>query len=292
MKKYRKVLNKGFDPSKFPYGVVIQEKLDGSNASFTMENGELKAFSRRKELDEEENLRGFYQYITDKAKDFTQSQKEALERYIVFGEWLIKGKLKYREDNLWSFFMFDVYDKEENRYLKHEELVTFVVDKSFVNHFSSVYMTVIYPDEMQLVNDKIDELMKYSARVEDNNPGEGLVVKCLMESNDCYKFITPEYREVKSIRPKTNKTQTEHLVDYAITKPRMQKMINRAIDENRLTYDDLYIQNFSKVMKEVGSEYVDDILEEEMENMIKSIKKRIGKRSALILREILMESET
>lgn len=290
MKKYRKIYNKGFDASKFTEGVVIQEKLDGSNASFTMEDGELKVFSRRKELDEEENLQGFYQYITEKASKFSDYQKDLLERYIIFGEWLVKGKLKYRECSYWEFYVFDVFDKTEDRYLTHEELVSFYVDERFVEFFPSVGMTVLYKNEMTLVNERVDELMSSSRRVEDNKPGEGVVIKCLKENRDCYKFITQDYREIKGSQHKTNKTQDEHIVDYAITKPRMQKMINRAIDEDRLSYDDLYIQNFGTVMREVGSDFVDDIIDEELDSMIKTIKKRIGKKSASVLREILMES--
>lgn len=41
MKKYDKVKGKGIVLDKFKdRGLVVQEKLDGSNASFTVENGE------------------------------------------------------------------------------------------------------------------------------------------------------------------------------------------------------------------------------------------------------------
>jgi predicted ATP-grasp superfamily ATP-dependent carboligase len=43
--------------------IVIEEKIDGANASFKLENGELTAFSRNNQLDETNNLRGFYQWV-------------------------------------------------------------------------------------------------------------------------------------------------------------------------------------------------------------------------------------
>src|SRR5699024_10450879 len=73
---------------------------------------------------------------------------------------------------------------------------------------------------------------------------------------------------------KTEIKNNDSVADYAMTRARMEKMIFRAIEEDRLKEEDLELQKFSLVMKEVGQNFVDDIMEEEIDNMIKIIKKK------------------
>lgn len=61
MEKFHKIKNRGFNLNKYiNRGFVVQEKLDGSNGSFTFNDGKLEVFSRRTKLDPENNLNGFY----------------------------------------------------------------------------------------------------------------------------------------------------------------------------------------------------------------------------------------
>jgi len=72
-KKYDKILNKGFQLSNFlNEGFSVEEKLDGSNASFTYDADakKVRVFSRNQELTENNNLNGFYQYVQEFVKDF------------------------------------------------------------------------------------------------------------------------------------------------------------------------------------------------------------------------------
>ena len=122
MKKYDKVKNSGIVLDKFKHrGLVVQEKLDGSNASFTMEDGELACFSRRKKLNENETLNGFYNWAHENIEEWMFN---FLEGHIIFGEWLVKHKIQYKEECYKEFYVFDVYDKSTERYLPHDDMVS------------------------------------------------------------------------------------------------------------------------------------------------------------------------
>ena len=68
--------------------IVCQEKLDGSNGQilFDAETGTLKAFSRRNELNQNNTLQGFYDFV--QALDASIVSAALTSRYILFGEWL------------------------------------------------------------------------------------------------------------------------------------------------------------------------------------------------------------
>ena len=117
--KYAETFNVGED-------IVIQEKIDGSNASirYDEESGTLKAFSRRLELNADNTLNGFWDYVQTLNLD---TFKEILgSRYIVFGEWMgAKHAIKYPENVYGKFWMFDVWDTQTEQYLPYEETRSF-----------------------------------------------------------------------------------------------------------------------------------------------------------------------
>ena len=289
MKKYDKVKNSGIVLDKFKHrGLVVQEKLDGSNASFTADNGELQCFSRRKKLNQNETLNGFYGWVHENIHEYLF---DFLEDYIIFGEWLVKHKIQYKEECYKEFYVFDIYDKEEETYLSlknmHEiaaylELKTV---KTLLIAEPSHHLNILTPQDIQDLVGKSDMTVK-------PNTGEGIVVKYLdgkSEYEDYYKIVSNEFKEFNKQKMKTEVKNNDSVADYAITRPRMEKMIFRAIEEGRLSEDNIELENFGPIMKEVGQDFVDDIMEEEKDNMLKIIEKQIKKKMPHILREILQE---
>lgn len=55
-------------------------------------------------------------------------------------------------------------------------------------------------------------------------------------------------------------------------------MIYRAVDEGKLREENIHLENFSKVIKEVGNQYTKDIIEEELDNMLKVLDKQIKRK--------------
>lgn len=285
MKAYDKVKNKGIVLDKFrERGLVVQEKLDGSNASFTIEDGKLECFSRRKKLNENETLNGFYGWVHENV-----AHNSLLERFIIFGEWLVKHKINYKDEFYKNFYVFDVYDKEKEEYLPYEKMIEIA---DFFRLKTVKTLLVVEPkffgDVLQPGH--IQDLVGRSEMTEKSNTGEGIVIKYLdgkSEHDDYFKIVSNEFKEFSRQKMKTEIKNHDSIADYAITKARMEKMIFRAIEEDRLSEDDLELENFGLVMKNVGQNFVDDIMEEEMENMKKIIEKQIKKKMPHILREIL-----
>ena len=291
MKKYDKVKGSGILLDKFKdRGLVVQEKLDGSNASFTVDNGELQCFSRRKKLNEKETLNGFYGWVHE---NIQEDVFDFLEDYIIFGEWLVKHKIQYKEECYKEFYVFDVYDKEEEAYLSLKNMhriasyLELKTVKTLLIAEPSHHLNTLTPQNIQDLVGKSDMTVK-------PNTGEGIVIKYLdgkSEHEDYYKIVSNEFKEFNRQKMKTEIKNNDSVADYAMTRARMEKMIFRAIEEDRLKEEDLELQNFSSVMKEVGQNFVDDIMEEEKDNMIKIIEKQIKKKMPHMLREILEEKD-
>ena len=290
MKKYDKVKNSGIVLDKFKHrGLVVQEKLDGSNASFTMEDGELVCFSRRKKLNENETLNGFYNWAHENVDK--EVLAPLLNGFIIFGEWLVKHKIQYKEECYKEFYVFDVYDKKKEIYLPPESVMIIAEDLNLKH----VEYLMVMPPSNQLSNiqpQDIQDLVGKSNMTVKPNTGEGIVVKYLdgkSEYEDYYKIVSNEFKEFNRQKMKTEVKNHDSVADYAITRPRMEKMIFRAIEEGRLSEDNIELENFGPIMKEVGQNFVDDIMEEEKDNMLKIIEKQIKKKMPHILREILQE---
>lgn len=290
MKKYDKVKNSGIVLDKFKHrGLVVQEKLDGSNASFTMENGELVCFSRRKKLNENETLNGFYNWVHENVDE--EVLATLLNGFIIFGEWLVKHKIQYKEECYKEFYVFDVYDKKKEMYLPPENVMIIAEDLNLKH----VEYLMVVPPSNQLSNiqpQDIQDLVGKSDMTVKPNTGEGIVIKYLdgkSEHEDYYKIVSNEFKEFNRQKMKTEIKNNDSVADYAMTRARMEKMIFRAIEEDRLKEEDLELENFGPIMKEVGQNFVDDIMEEEKDNMLKIIEKQIKKKMPHILREILQE---
>lgn len=289
MKKYDKVSNKGVYLERFKdRGLVVQEKLDGSNASFTVENGELECFSRRKKLNKNETLNGFYGWVHENINE--EVYQNFLSDFIIFGEWLVKHKIQYKEECYKEFYVFDVYDKKKDVYLPPENV--FIVAEDMGLKTVKTLLAVRPMDIDKIGDGLIQSLVGKSDMTVKPDTGEGIVIKYLdgkSEYEEYSKVVSKEFREFNRQKMTQEVKSNASVADYAITRARMDKMIFRAIEEDRLSEDDLELQSFGKVIKEVGQDFVNDIMEEETENMKKIIEKQIKKKMPHILREILEE---
>src|SRR5699024_2156316 len=302
-KKYDKILNKGFQLSNFlNEGFSVEEKLDGSNASFTYDADakKVRVFSRNQELTEENNLNGFYQYVQELVKDFNDLQIATLSDYTIFGEWVVKHTVTYKDEVYNNFYAFDVFNKKSGYYVSH---------KLRLEVFSALQLKSV--EEIMVLNSKVlatldtsyqqillEEIKKRVGKYEMTltpDTGEGIVIICLGVRSPVhdrsYKIVTDRFRETKGLKQQKPTGLQPHLVDYAITEARMRKMIFKKLDEQVLTEEDLSLQNFSKVMGAIAKDFQDDILEEEMNEIVKQIRKRIGKQLPNLLRPFLQEKD-
>lgn len=249
--------------------IVIQEKLDGANASFTIESGIIHSFSRNRELDESNTLGGFYQYIQDK---FNSIKNLLNENYIYFGEWLNPHKVKY-EGYEKQFFLFDIWDKVNEKYLSFE-----VVKEESVKLGLNL-IPVFYEGEYQ----SFEHLQtfvgktKLNGKLGDIESGEGIVVKNVSYldrfGKQLYvKLVTDNFAEVQKQKKPKNPTEFMNTKEYILaeslaTKGRIDKIIYKLRDEGVIG-NDIDKKEIGLVFKECILRTYEDILKEESDSLV------------------------
>ena len=295
--KYAETFNVGED-------IVIQEKIDGSNASirYDEESGTLKAFSRRLELNADNTLNGFWDYVQTLNLD---TFKEILgSRYIVFGEWMgAKHAIKYPENVYGKFWMFDVWDTQTEQYLPYEETRSFY-DKLIAcgneeNKFN--FVPVFYIGKFESW-EKTSELVGRT-EVGAEPTGEGIVIKrqnCLDSKSSrlpfYVKIVSEQFSEVhkskkqKAIDPEAIAKKEANLALAAtiITPQRVQKMIYKFIEDGLLPqdWDEHNLKDISKILP--NAIYKDCVKEEnETVQQVEDFGKVAAKLSMSIVRDLI-----
>ena len=295
--KYAETFNVGED-------IVIQEKIDGSNASirYDEESGTLKAFSRRLELSADNTLNGFWDYV--QTLNFDTFKEILGSRYIVFGEWMgAKHAIKYPENVYGKFWMFDVWDTQTEQYLPYEETRGFY-DKLIAcgneeNKFN--FVPVFYIGKFESW-EKTSELVGRT-EVGAEPTGEGIVIKrqnCLDSKSSrlpfYVKIVSEQFSEVhkskkqKAIDPEAIAKKEANLALAAtiVTPQRVQKMIYKFIEDGLLPqdWDEHNLKDISKILP--NAIYKDCVKEEnETVQQVEDFGKVAAKLSMSIVRDLI-----
>lgn len=284
--------------------VVIQEKIDGSNASirYDEESGTLKAFSRRLELNSENTLNGFWDYVQSLN---TIAFKEVLgSRYIVFGEWMgAKHAIKYPEDVYGKFWMFDVWDTQTEQYLPYEETRAFygrlIACGNKGKKFN--FVPVFYVGKFESWEKAMELVGKTEVGAEPS--GEGIVIKRqdYLDSKSSrlpfyVKIVSEQFSEVhKSRKQKTidpaaiaKKEANIALAATIVTQQRVQKMLYKFIEDGLLPqdWDEHNLKDISKILP--NAIYRDCVKEEnETVQQVEDFGKVVAKLSMSIVRDLI-----
>ncbi|PHA03065.1 hypothetical protein COE51_01600 [Bacillus pseudomycoides] len=271
--------------------IVIQEKLDGANASFRRDGEVIRAYSRNHELNEQNNLGGFWQWTQ------TLDVTKLVEGGIYFGEWLNPHKVKYPE-HVKTFWLYDIYDTETNRYIGFN-LVKKVAEKLGLN-LVPVFYEGEYKDFAHL--ESFVGKSALGGRLGDIETGEGIVVKNVNYKDRFgkqmfVKLVTDAFREVQKQKapkdPNKEKTDEQLFVDTCLTKARVEKMLYKLIDEGVL-HKDFVIEDMGVILKNLNQRIYEDMLKEESDMLPKDyeenqIRKAIGRSLAAIVKSIINE---
>ena len=295
--KYAETFNVGEE-------IVIQEKIDGSNASirYDEESGTLKAFSRRLELNADNTLNGFWDYVQTLNLD---TFKEILgSRYIVFGEWMgAKHAIKYPENVYGKFWMFDVWDTQTEQYLPYEETRSFynklIACGNEDNKFN--FVPVFYIGKFESW-EKTSELVGRT-EVGAEPTGEGIVIKrqnCLDSKSSrlpfYVKIVSEQFSEVhkskkqKAIDPEAIAKKEANLALAAtiVTPQRVQKMLYKFIEDGLLPqdWDEHNLKDISKILP--NAIYKDCVKEEnETVQQVEDFGKVAAKLSMSIVKDLI-----
>lgn len=297
IKKYTNVIRYGKPSTKevIKEGdyITITEKLDGSNASFRLDESNeigVSCYSRNLLLTAENTLNGFYNWVIE---NIAPIKDKLNPNYIYYGEYLVKHKVVYKPEAYKNFYMFSIWDEEKQQYLSDD------IVKSEAERLG--LKTVPYFYEGVYIS--FEHLMSFVGKSNitlEPNTGEGIVVKNVnyfdKHNRQVFvKLVSEKFAEVQKQKlPKNpNINQREiALVKSVLTQPRVEKLLYKLVDEGLLK-EDYTIEDMGLILKALGSRVYDDIMKEEsdlFENYeLDVIKRIIGKNTPNIIKNILKE---
>ena len=191
-------------------GVVrLTSKLDGTNASvWADEDGRMHYGSRKREISIEDDNAGFAAWMksdNDEAVLLIRAC-QANPNWIIYGEWsvgkvgAIKKYIKEAQNTLW---IFDIYNRETEKYLTWDELEAALVLYELINYRVKLLATLINP-----TLDDIIKIANENTFLLDNTDtlGEGVVIRRDNYVN-CYgRYAVAKYVR-EDFRPDTPKVR-------------------------------------------------------------------------------------
>lgn len=265
------------------HDILIGLKLDGSNGQFEVDkNGELAVFSRNNPLDEENNLRGFYQYAKGKVDPALLPKG-----FKVFGEWLTSHTVQYPQEMYNHFYIFSVYDSTKEEYISpksntYKNIVEYLTKhcgmKTEIVLYEGPYKGMAHIEEIvNKVTRDSDEYTNQKPETIDDVFHEGVVIKA-HDYRDRYghqlfvKIVGKKFQETKKVKlqPKKDKgpdTSVEgQIVEFAVTEARIEKMLNKLVDEGILP-EEYDLENMQTIAKNLPKRIHEDIMKEELDTI-------------------------
>lgn len=298
IKKYADIIRYGKSSTQ---GVIkegdiisITEKIDGANASFTYDVDNplgVSCYSRRLPLTNDNTLRGFYGWVNE---NIVPIKEKLNPRYRYIGEWLVSHKIQYQEDKYYQFYMFSIWDEETEQYLSDDIVI------SEAERLGLKTVEYFYRGEF-ISYEHMSSFIGKSNMTKVPNMGEGIVVK-----NSNYfdnfgkqvfvKLVSEKFAEVQKQKLPKNPNINEKevaIIKSILTKPRVEKLMLKLVDEGLMNKDDFVIENMGKLLKLLGNRVLEDMIKEEKDTLANIeesfLKKQIGKILPLTLKEVLKE---
>lgn len=269
--------------------ITVYEKLDGANASFTLdteEPAEVVAYSRNTRLSADNTLRGFY--------NFARSIEPAalIPDVIYYGEWLVKHKVDYG-DKAGTFYLFDIYDVVEDSYAPTD----FVLAEAA--RLGLAIAPILYAGPY-VSYEHLQSFVGRSALAVSADAGEGIVVKNV-SYRDQYgkqtfmKLVSDGFREMQPQKaprdPNAPETAETAFVKTYLTEARVDKLLRKLVDE-AIIPETFGLEDMGVILRELGGRVYDDLLKEESAELPegydeKGVRKAIGKVLPGFVREII-----
>lgn len=293
MKKYHDIVRLGHKSTVGMLNegdnVVIQEKIDGANASFRLIDGKVVAFSRNTQLDEHNTLRGFYDWVQQNI-DPTSLRPD----FIYFGEFLVSHKVQYRDDAMNQFYLFDIFDTTTERYLPFGSVQS-------AAHFLGLNLIHVFYNGPYIDFAHLQSFVGQSAY---GNVGEGVVVKNV-DYIDRYgrqlfvKLVSESFAEQQKQKlpkdPNQPSSPEQKFVDTYVTSARVDKFLYKLVDEGVI--DEQYgMEDMGVILKNLNPRIYDDLIKEESDYLPdecdhKLLRKSIGRTLPNMVKQIIAQRE-
>lgn len=252
--------------------IVIQEKVDGSNASiaYDKDNNKLAAFSRKNELSfGSSSLNGFWDWVqTLNVEAFAKYPD-----YVFFGEWLTKHTITYKPEAYKKFYFYDVYDKCTECYLPQATV------KRLADELGLRYVQTFYDGQFISWEHVMSFMEKSDIAVD---VPEGVVCKnqSMLNFPDSripfvLKIVNSKFREVqhdrhikKELDPMKveEKAKASEIVNQIVTENRVRKELLKMIDEGVLP-EKIEPTDMRIVAQNLPKRIYEDCVKEEFESV-------------------------
>lgn len=268
--------------------ISITEKIDGSNSSICLEDGIIKSFSRTQELDFKNNLDGFFQFAQTLDENVIFSKHT---EYVIFGEWLRKNKIKYNPDFIKKWYVYSIWDKNNEKWLERDLV------KAFCEECGLTYIHEFYYGPF---------ISWEHCRSFLNSPNygdrqEGIVIRNLSTINDreirfphILKIVNDDFKEsmktrIRVIDPEkmAAKELANELMKSIVTKNRVEKILLKLRDEGIIP-DELVPEDMKLISKNLPKRVYEDCVKEEPE-IVEAAGEYAGKYCASISMQIARE---
>lgn len=295
MKKYKDIerLKDKYAPAfKAGEHITITEKIDGANASIVVnEDGTLTACSRRNELDQNNTLQGFYDFV--QTLDASIVSAALTSRYILFGEWLVKHTIRYPEDKMKQFYVFDVYDTETEQYMPWDftkQITEFIGLKTVPLFYDGPFISW-------------EHIYSFVGKTEMGGEptGEGVVIKSQDRLDNKFsgtpeyvKIVAKEFSEVHQSKPQKDidpakvaaRQAAEDLAATIVTARRVEKSIQKLVEDG-IVPEDWDEKSLGVIAKHLPRAVYNDCVKEEPETVaqIENFGKICGSLTMKLARE-------
>lgn len=163
-------------------GVVsVQTKIDGSNGVLWLQDGELHAGSRKRELRLDDDNHKFFANIVKEDK-YLKYLKDHPTHFL-YGEWLIPHSIKGYNSNAWrKFYVFDVFEADGEIYDKgsgkrHGRYIPYKEYSKELDKYGIEYIPEIAELDHPTVEEVAECIKKSHFLMPEGGVPEGVVIK-------------------------------------------------------------------------------------------------------------------
>lgn len=209
-------------------------KLDGTNGSVWIEDGEIQAGSRNRHLSLDKDNAGFLAWVLDQTNIKQYLNKNP--SHILYGEWLVPHSLKTYRDDAWRrFYVFDIWDSVSGSFMHYEDY------KDGVERHGLDYLAPIAIVKNGSLEHYLKCLDKNVYMIKDGcGTGEGVVIKNYEFTNKYgrvvwAKLVSNSFKEehAKSMGAAEigGKVTEERIVDEYVTQHLVDKVYAKIVNE-------------------------------------------------------------
>lgn len=240
----------------------VQEKIDGANTQIWLEDGVLKMGSRTRILKDDETFNGFVPYV--KAHEGILKLLNEHPTLRLYGEWLVRHTIAYKETSYKKWYMFDIYDDSVGLF--------FTADG--VQEFANQYGIAIAPIHGVFESPTLETLQEFVGKSAFGDRGEGIVIKNYEFTNSFgdkvfAKIVTESFKEDNAVAFGGNNKYSDtyhevYVVNKYMTLSRVKKImdklqpeINEKLDMKHIPrimgtcYHDMLVEEIWQIAKDV-----------------------------------------